>query len=67
MAKLTEKRLYETWLDIHYAAIDSAAHLVDMLDNLKIARKLHRGNLRNLKKAADHYEAVYGNPPKFHK
>lgn len=67
MPKLTEKALYQTWLDIHYA------HRLnkDMVHDLELEMKeLKKGKTKSkklLKKASDAYEKLYGKPPELPK
>lgn len=64
MAKLTEKQLYATWLDVGYAD-EVNQELIDQLsDQLKEARAMKRKSIKLLKKASDHYKTVTGKEPK---
>ena len=61
--KLTEKMLYETWLDIYYADKLSQNTLSDLLDEVNIFRKQSKKIKKLLKDAAEKYEKIYGRVP----
>ena len=63
MAKLTEKMLFETWLDISYSNDLNNDHVNDLKIELNIARKNERKSAKLLKAASGHYERVYGKAP----
>ncbi|KKN67700.1 hypothetical protein LCGC14_0458440 [marine sediment metagenome] len=67
MVKLTEKQLYQTWLDIYYAEEISRDYLHDFEIEIKLLRKQNKKNKKMLKQAEEHYEKVYGYKPKKHK
>ncbi len=67
MAKLTEKQLYETWLNIHYANDLNKYFVQDMNDELKLLRKYYKKTQKLLKQASDHYKSIYGKEPKIEK
>ena len=64
MAKLTEKQLFTAWLDIKYAngLYEDIVH--DLEIELKAARQGRNKARRLLKKAAEHYESIYGKEPR---
>lgn len=67
MAKLTEKQLYETWLDISFAKELNENVLHDLEMEIKIFRKRRNKLKRSLEKATDHYKSIYKSEPKRHK
>ena len=64
MAKLTEKQLFATWLDILYATQASGDFLYDIEIEVKLMRKRHKKNKKMLNQAVEHYKTVYGKEPK---
>jgi len=62
--KLTERQLYKTWLDIHFATGCTRDFLHDLELEVKLIRKQHKKNEKMLKKAAEHYKSIYGKEPK---
>jgi len=62
--KLTEKMLFETWLDIHFASELDESIVADLTESLKESKKRYRKTKRLLKKAAEHYFEINGRYPK---
>ena len=67
MAKLTEKQLFETWLNIDYADKLNNDMVNDLELQIKDIKKHKRKTKQALKKAAEHYKKVYGKEPKLPK
>ena len=63
MPKLTEKQLFQTWLDIYYADQLNDQFLMDFEMEIKALKKNRSKTKRMLKKAAEHYEKLYGKEP----
>ncbi len=64
---IKEKKLFETWLDIHYAAEDNEYMIKECIDRLKDLRKSKRAIQKSLTKIEAHYEEVYGKKPEMAK
>lgn len=64
MAKLTEKQLYATWLDIWYANEVNQEFIDQLSDQLKEAKIMKRKSTKLLKKASDHYKIVTDKEPR---
>ena len=67
MTKLTEKRLFGTWLDIYYADQLNNQVLDDFEMQIREFRKSRNRTKRMLKKAAEHYRKLYKEEPKLPK
>ncbi len=67
MAKLTEKQLFGTCLDIYYADKLNDDFVSDLSDQLKDARAAKRKSARLPKKANEHYFSVIGKNPIYNK
>ena len=63
MAKLTEKMLYETWLDISFATELYEDYLHDFEINIKLLRKSLRKSKKLLTQSAEHYKSINGRYP----
>lgn len=67
MAKLTEKQLFETWLDIYYANQLNEQFLHDFEIEIKEMRKHRIKTKRALKQTTEYYKKVYGREPELQK
>lgn len=56
-------KLYETWLDIHYAHTLNEDFLHDLEIEIKVMRKHRNKTKRSLAQAAEAYRKVYGREP----
>lgn len=63
MAKLTEKKLFETCIDIHYAHQLNKQFLHDFEIEIKELKKHCRKTKAALKTAIEHYKKVYKKEP----
>jgi len=67
MSKLTEKQLFQTWLDIYYADQLNDQILGDFEIQIREFRKSRNRARRILKNAAEHYQKLYGKEPRLPK
>lgn len=65
--KLTEKQLFETWLDIYYANQLNEDYIHDLELELKVVKKHRRKTKHLLKKAGEYYFQIYGRYPRHKK
>ena len=65
--KLTEKALYETWLDIKYADEINQDALHDFEIEIKELKKHRNKTKKLLIKAVEQYKKIYGEEPKIYK
>jgi len=63
MPKLTEKQLYETWVDIYFADQLNDQFLIDLKIEMKSLKQGKNKSKKMLKKAAEHYKKLYGKEP----
>lgn len=62
--KLTEKQLFEIWLDIKYAKSNNLGYLKELTEEIYRIRARRRKLEKLEKQARDHYEELYGPMPK---
>lgn len=67
MTKLTEKQLFQTYLDIYYADKMNEEIVSDLTVQLTEAKRHQNKTKKLLIKAAEHYKAVYGREPSIKK
>lgn len=63
MAKLTEKMLYSTYLDLYYAKVDYESMIEDLTDSLKNIKSNYKKTIKLLGVAKEHYIKVSGHEP----